>query len=98
MHDLDPPSSMTYVVASRTLAQGYKAKNCEEGSSEPFRRSALSGQMQIWQNRPGRISPTTLWTRTRKTGNASRRLTDEADGEAIERILATLEVDCGRVS
>ncbi len=113
-HDLDPPASGTYVVASRALAQAYtddeliystlyagQAENCEEGPSEAFRRSSLSGKMQTWQNCRGQgITNYVLAAAPEDRGCVAvllARLADEADREAIQHILDTLEVDCGLV-
>ena len=113
-HDLDPPASGTYVVASRKLAQAYtddellystlyagQAEICEEGSSESFRRSSLSGKMQTWQNCREQGITNFIVTGAPEGRECvavlQARLTDEADREAIEHILDTLEVDCGRI-
>lgn len=113
-HDLEPPASGTYVVASRALAQAYtddeliystlyagQAENCEEGPSEPFQSSSLSGKMQTWQNCRGQGVTNYVVTASPEdrqcVGVLQARLADEADSEAIEHILDTLEVDCGYV-
>jgi hypothetical protein len=114
-HDLDPPVSGTYMVASRTLAQAYtddeliystlyagQAGNCEEGPTEPFQRSSLSGKMQTWHDCRGQ-GITNFIVVAYPDGRecvavVQARLASEADRDAIEHLLDTFEVDCAKVS
>ena len=84
-----------------TLYAG-QAENCEDGSSEAFQRPPLSGKMQTWQNCRGQGVTNYIVAAHPENRECvavlQARLTDEADREALEHILDTLEVDCGRVS
>jgi serine/threonine protein kinase len=84
-----------------TLYAG-QAENCEDGSSKAFQSSPLSGKMQTWQNCRGQDITNYIVAAHPEDRECvavlQARLTDEADRRAIEHILDTLEVDCGRVS
>ena len=111
----DEPTTGAYIVASRRLAQNYSddgliysglfsdlAYNCEEGPSEAFQRSSLSGKMQTWYNCRG-LDITNFVVAAAPEGREcvvvlQARVVDEADQEAVQHILDTFYVDCSRVS
>jgi predicted Fe-Mo cluster-binding NifX family protein len=109
------PATGAYIVASRTLAQNYSddeliysglfsdlANYCEEGFSEEFQRSSLSGKMQTWYNCRG-LGITNVMVAAAPEGREcvvvlQARIVDEANQEAVQHILDTFDVDCNRVS
>jgi hypothetical protein len=109
------PATGAYIVASRTLAQNYSddeliytglfsdlVEYCEEGSSEEFRRSSLSGKMQTWYSCRG-LGITNVMVAAAPEGREcvvvlQARIVDETNQEAVQHILNTFNVDCNRVS
>ena len=107
-------TSGAYFVASKALAQysdyelthslfnANKATACTPGPYEDLNRSPYSGKIQTWYD-CGVDDATTFTVAAAPEGREcvvvlGARVSEEADREAIEHIIHTFEVDCGRVT
>jgi hypothetical protein len=107
-------ASGAYFVASKALAQysdyelthslfnANKATVCTPGPYEDLNRSPYSGKIQTWYD-CGVDDATTFTVAAAPEGREcvvvlGARVSEEADREAIEHIIRTFEVDCGRVT
>jgi hypothetical protein len=107
-------ASGAYFVASKALAQysdyelthslfnANKAAVCTPGPYEDLNRSPYSGKIQTWYD-CGADNATTFSVAAAPEGREcvavlNARISDEADREAIEHLISTFEVDCGRVT
>ncbi len=107
-------TSGAYVVASKSLAQytdyelthslfyQNKAENCTKGPYKDYDRQPYSGKVQTWFD-CGVDSATTYSIAAAPEGRAcvvllDARISEEADRKAIEHLIDTFEVDCGRVT
>jgi hypothetical protein len=107
-------ASGAYFVASKALAQysdyelthslfnANKAAVCTAGPYEDLNRSPYSGKIQTWYD-CGVDDATTFTVAAAPEGREcvvvlGARVSEEADREAIEHIIRTFEVDCGRVT
>jgi hypothetical protein len=114
-YDSDQPGAGAYLVASKTLAQNYSddeliysslfselANNCEQGPSNTFQGSSLSGEMQTWYNCRG-LGITNFVVAAHPEGRKCvvvmlARIVNETDRETVQHMLDTFNVDCSRVS
>ena len=107
-------ASGAYFVASKALAQysdyelthslfnANKSTVCTPGPYEDLNRSPYSGKIQTWYD-CGVDNATTFTVAAAPEGREcvvvlGARISEEADREAIEHIIGTFEVDCGRVT
>jgi hypothetical protein len=107
-------SSGAYFVASKALAQysdydlthslfnANKDQVCALGPYEDLNRSPYSGKIQTWYD-CGVDNATTFTVAAAPEGREcvvalGARISEEADREAIEHLIGTFEVDCGRVT
>jgi hypothetical protein len=107
-------ASGAYFVASKALAQysdyelthslfnANKAQVCTPGPYEDLNRSPYSGKIQTWYD-CGADNATTFSVAAAPEGREcvavlNARISDEADREAIEHLIGTFEVACGRVT
>jgi hypothetical protein len=107
-------ASGAYFVASKALAQysdyelthslfnANKAAVCTPGPYEDLNRSPYSGKIQTWYD-CGVDDATTFTVAAAPEGREcvvvlGARVSEEDDREAIEHIIRTFEVDCGRVT
>src|SRR5215212_11527851 len=107
-------SSGAYFVASKALAQysdyelthslfnANKSAICTVGSYEDYDRPPYSGKMQTWEN--CNLDAATVYTLAAYPEGRecvvalSARVSDEAEREAIEHLVGTVEIDCRRVT
>jgi len=107
-------TSGAYMVASKSLTQytnyelthsllyANKAQNCTIGPDKDYDRPPYSGTLQTWYD-CGTDGATTYTVAARPEGGGcvivlDARISDQADREAIEHLVNTFEVDCGRVT
>jgi hypothetical protein len=107
-------ASGAYFVASKALAQysdyelthslfnANKDAVCAPGAYEDLNRSPYSGKIQTWYD-CGVDNATTFTVVAAPEGREcvvvlGARISDESDREAIEHLIGTFEVDCGRVT
>jgi hypothetical protein len=107
-------ASGAYFVASKALTKysdyelthslfnANKATACTPGPYEDLNRSPYSGKIQTWYD-CGVDDATTFTVAAAPEGREcvvvlGARVSEEADREAIEHIIHTFEVDCGRVT
>jgi hypothetical protein len=107
-------TSGAYLVASKTLTQysdyelthsllyANRAQNCATGPYKDYDRPPYSGKIQTWYD-CGEDGATTYTVAARPEGGGcvvvfDARISDEADRKAIEHLVDTFEVDCGRVT
>jgi hypothetical protein len=88
---------------THSLFNASKAEACAEaGPYDDYERPPLSGKLQTWYGcGPDRATVYTLaaYPEGRECVVAlNARISDEADREAIEHLVDTVEVDCGRVT
>jgi hypothetical protein len=103
-----------YMVASKSLTQysdyelthsllyANKSENCTKGPYEDYNRPPYSGKIQTWYD-CGVDGATTYSVAAAPAGRGcvvvlDARISDEADREAIEHLVNSFEVDCGRVT
>jgi len=107
-------ASGAYLAASRALTQysdyelahsllhAQKADNCATGPYEDLDRSGYSGKIQTWYDCGGQKAPPFSVAAAPKGYECvvmlAARISEEADREAIEHLIDSFEVDCGRVT
>jgi hypothetical protein len=107
-------TSGAYVVASKALTQysdyelthamlfENKSTNCAQGPYEDYDRPPYSGKIQTWYD-CGADGATTYSVAAAPEGREcvvvfDARISEEADREAIEHLVNSFAVDCGRVT
>jgi hypothetical protein len=107
-------TSGAYVVASKALAQytdydlihsllyANKDQTCTKGPYEDYDRSPYFGKIQTWYD-CGADGATTFTVAASPEGRecvvvVDARISEESDRKAVEHLIDTFEVDCGRVT
>lgn len=107
-------ASGAYLAASKSLARysdyelthsllhENKAENCDAGPDVDLDRPGYSGKIQTWYGCGG-VDATTFSVAAAPEGREcvvmlAARINGEADREAVEHLVGTFEVDCGRVT
>jgi hypothetical protein len=85
-----------------SLLYANKAENCTKGPYKDYNREPYSGKIQTWYG-CGEDGATTYTVAAAPEGREcvvvfDARISDEADRQAIEHLIDTFEVDCGRVA
>jgi hypothetical protein len=84
------------------LLHAQKADNCAAGPYEDLDRSGYSGKIQTWYDCGGQKATPFSVAAAPKGYECvvmlAARISEEADREAIEHLIDSFEVDCGRVT